>query len=83
MIENEFKNCPLSVNNDDNIEILSESILISPHETKLHLKHCEELVAARNRNVGAAKAAKTRALKRLASSTKKVTAGKPNMSRCI
>ena len=55
MIKNEFKNNPLCVNNDDNIEILSEPTPVSPHETKLHLKHYE--VAARNRKLEAAKAA--------------------------
>ena len=47
MIKNEFKNNPLCVNNDDNIEIFSESTHIPPNETKLHWKHCE--VVARNR----------------------------------
>ena len=81
IIKNKFTNNPSCVNNDDNIEILSESTPISLHESKLHLKHCE--VVARNRKLRAAKAAKTRALKRLASSTKKVTAGKPKKSRCV
>ena len=80
-VKNEFKNNPLCANNDDNIEILSESTLIPPHETKLHFKHCE--VVARKRKLEAAKAAKTRALKRLASSTKKATVGKPNKSQCV
>ena len=57
MIKNEFKNSLLCVNNGDNIEILSESTPIPPHETKLHLKHCE--AAAMNRKLGVAKTAKT------------------------
>ena len=83
MIKNEFNNNPLRacVNNDNDIEILSKSTLIPPHETKLHLKHCE--VVARNRQLRVAKAAKTKALKRLASSTKEVIIGKPNKLRRV
>ena len=33
MNKNEFKNNPLCVNNDNNIEILARSTLVTPHET--------------------------------------------------